>query len=144
MLVQSVGLPGVLECMKVLQNYDVWSGTENFGRCPIFCGQLRCWWWVTYKWLGFGGIKGWEVCPTFLVRICLCGSLNIKHKHYDSNVNNRNDMLRKVFWADLRLRHSTLFMCCLSYVDFARVLMCFYQALQHILNCCMAMRDLWC
>ena len=37
-----------------------------------------------------------RVCPTFLVRICLCGSLNIKHKQYDSNVNNNNNMLRKV------------------------------------------------
>lgn len=38
-----------------------------------------------------------RVCPTFLVRICLSGSLNIKHNHYDSNVNNKNDMLRKAF-----------------------------------------------
>lgn len=38
-----------------------------------------------------------RVCPTFLVRICISGSLNIKHNHYDSNVNIRNDMLRKVF-----------------------------------------------
>ena len=39
-------------------------------------------------------VRGW---PTFLVRICLCGSLNIKHNHYDSNVNINNDMLSKAF-----------------------------------------------
>lgn len=55
------------------------------------------------KMLVFGNVQMMEiwrykmvrVCPTFLVRICLCGSLNIKHKQYDSNVNNKNDMLRK-------------------------------------------------
>ena len=47
--------------------------------------------------MGIWRYKRVRVCPTFMVRICLCGSLNIKHKHYDSNVNNNNDMLRKVF-----------------------------------------------
>ena len=46
--------------------------------------------------IGIWRYKRVRVCPTFLVRICLCGSLNIKHNHYDSNVNNNNDMLRKV------------------------------------------------
>lgn len=51
--------------------------------------------------MGIWRYKRVRVCPTFLVRICLCVSLNIKHKQYDSNVNNYNDMLRKVLCADL-------------------------------------------
>lgn len=46
--------------------------------------------------MGSWRYKRVRVCPTFLVRICLCGSLNIKHKQYDSNVNYKNDMLRNV------------------------------------------------
>lgn len=47
--------------------------------------------------IGIWKYKRVRVCPTFLARFCLSGSLNIKHKHYDSSVNVRNDMLRKVF-----------------------------------------------
>lgn len=129
-----------LEVVKVLHNYDVLGEARILGVRPIFCMQLRCWWGVTYKVNGFGGIKGWEFALLFWVRICLCGSLNIKHKHHDSN-----DMLRNVLWAVLRLSHSMPFMCCLSNEDFAWVLMCFITIhYVTILNCCMAMRDFWC
>ena len=60
-----------------------------------------------------------RVCSTFLARICLCGSINNKHNHYDSNVNINNDMLRKVLWAVFWLRHSMPFMWRLSNEDFA-------------------------
>ena len=95
--------------------------------------------------MGIWRYKRVRVCPTFLVRICLCGSLNIKHKQYDSNVNNNIDMLRKVLWAVLWLRHSMTFMCLFSNVDFAGVQNRFITIhYLTILNCCMAMRDLWC
>lgn len=45
--------------------------------------------------MGIWRYKRVRVCPTFLVRICLCGSLNIKHKQNDSSVNTNNDMLLK-------------------------------------------------
>ena len=45
--------------------------------------------------MGIWRYKEVRVCPTFMARICLCGSINIKHKHYVSNVTIRNDMLRK-------------------------------------------------
>ena len=81
----------------MLQNYDVWSGAENFWVVPylllaakmVVRGNVQMMWIWRYKRV--------RVCPTFLVRICLWGSINIKHKHYDSNVNNSNDMLRKAF-----------------------------------------------
>ena len=133
------------EFVKVLQNYDVWGEAGNFGEVPYLLLAAKMLVSGNIQMMGIWRYKRVRVCPTFLVRICLCDSLNIKHNHYDSNVNNRNDMLRKVLWADLWLRHSMPFMCCLSNEAFAWVLMCFITMhYKTINNCCMAMRDLWC
>ena len=82
--------------VKVLQNYDVLSVAKKIWRLPYLLQAAKSLVSGNVQMMGIWRYKRVRVCPTFLVRICLCGSLNIKHNHYDSNVNNNSDMLRNV------------------------------------------------
>ena len=86
-----------LDVVKVLQNYDVLSVAKKIWRLPYLLQAAKSLVSGNVQMMGIWRYKRVRVCPTFLARICLCGSLNIKHKQYCNNVNNKSDMLRKVF-----------------------------------------------